>query len=75
MAYAMVATEAGSSKVLKKENIEVPKPKKGEVLIRQTAIGINYIDVYQRSGVYPPPGGEFPVILGSEGAGVVQGVG
>ncbi len=75
MAYAMVVHEAGGSKVFKKENIEVPKPKKGEVLIRQTAIGLNFIDVYQRSGMYPPPGGEFPVILGSEGAGVVQGVG
>ena len=75
MAYAMVAHEAGGSKVFKKENIEVPKPKKGEVLIRQTAIGVNFLDIYQRSGLYPPPGGEFPVILGSEGAGVVQGIG
>lgn len=75
MAFAMMATEPGGSKVFKKEFIEVPKPKKGEVLIRQTAIGLNFIDVYQRSGLYPPPGGEFPAILGSEGAGVVQGVG
>ncbi len=75
MAIAMVAKEAGGSRVFKKEDIEVPKPKKGEVLIRQTAIGLNFIDVYQRSGLYPPPGGEFPVILGSEGAGVVQGIG
>lgn len=75
MAYAMIAQEAGSSKVFKKEDIEVPKPKKGEVLIRQTAVGINFIDIYQRSGLYPPPGGEFPAILGSEGAGVVQGIG
>lgn len=75
MAYAMVVDEPGGSKNFKKENIEVPKPKKGEVLIRQTAIGLNFIDVYQRTGAYPPPGGEYPVILGSEGAGVVQGVG
>lgn len=75
MAYAMVATKAGGANVFKREEIEVPKPKKGEVLIRQTAIGLNFIDIYQRSGLYPPPGGAFPVILGSEGAGVVQGVG
>lgn len=74
MAYAMVASEAGGSSVFKKESIEVPSPNKGEVLIRHTAIGINYIDVYQRSGLYPPPNG-FPAILGSEAAGVVQGVG
>jgi NADPH2:quinone reductase len=74
MAYAMVIHEHGGSKVFKKESIEVPKPKKGEVLIRQTAIGVNFIDVYQRTGLYPPPGG-LPAILGSEGAGVVQGVG
>ncbi|MCB1422204.1 MAG: quinone oxidoreductase [Nitratireductor sp.] len=75
MAYAMVAEKAGGSSVFKKQSIELPKPKKGEVLIRQTAIGINYIDVYHRTGFYPPPGGEFPAILGSEGAGVVQGIG
>src|SRR5680860_1819988 len=74
MAYAMVAHEAGDSKVFKKENIEVPKPGKGEVLLRHTAIGVNFLDVYQRSGVYPPPGG-YPAIFGNEAAGVVQGVG
>lgn len=75
MAYAMVIEKAGKSNVFKKESIEVPKPKKNEAVIRHTAIGINFIDIYQRSGVYPPPGGEFPVVLGCEAAGVVQGVG
>ena len=74
MAYAMVAEEPGKSNVFKKVSIEVPKPKKGEVLIRQTAIGVNFIDVYQRSGLYPAPGG-YPAILGNEGAGVVQATG
>ena len=74
MAYAMVAEEPGKSNVFKKVSIEVPKPKKGEVLIRQTAIGVNFIDVYQRSGLYPAPGG-YPAILGNEGAGVVQAAG
>jgi NADPH2:quinone reductase len=75
MAYAMIAQKTGNSSVYKKEHIEVPKPKKGEVVLRHTAIGVNFIDIYQRSGVYPPPGGEFPVILGCEGAGVVQSIG
>ncbi|MCB1440262.1 MAG: quinone oxidoreductase, partial [Nitratireductor sp.] len=70
----MVAEEPGKSNVFKKVSIEVPKPKKGEVLIRQTAIGVNFIDVYQRSGLYPAPGG-YPAILGNEGAGVVQATG
>jgi len=70
----MVAEEPGKSNVFKKVSIEVPKPKKGEVLIRQTAIGVNFIDVYQRSGLYPAPGG-YPAILGNEGAGVVQAAG
>jgi NADPH2:quinone reductase len=70
----MVAAEPGKSSIFKKVSIEVPKPKKGEVLIRQTAIGVNFIDVYQRSGLYPAPGG-YPAILGNEGAGVVQAAG
>ncbi|MBL1406786.1 MAG: quinone oxidoreductase [Rhizobiales bacterium] len=74
MAYAMVAHETGGSNIFKKETIEVPSPKKGEVLIRHTAIGVNFIDVYQRSGLYPAPDG-YPAVLGSEAAGVVQGVG
>ena len=71
---AIVAHEAGSASVFKKEALVPAKPKKGEVLIRQTAIGVNFIDVYQRSGLYPAPGG-YPAILGSEGAGVVEVVG
>ncbi|MFK7901396.1 MAG: quinone oxidoreductase [Nitratireductor sp.] len=74
MAYAMVAHKSGGSEVFVKETIEVPTPKKGEVLIRHTAIGVNFIDVYQREGIYPAPGGH-PAVLGSEAAGVVQGVG
>lgn len=74
MAYAMVAPEAGNAKVFRQETIDIPKPKKGEVLIRHTAIGLNFIDVYQRSGLYPAPGG-YPAVLGSEAAGVVQGIG
>jgi len=74
MAYAMVADKAGAAGVFKKRDIELGKPKKGEALIRHTAIGLNFIDVYQRSGLYPAPGGH-PAILGCEGTGVVEAVG
>ncbi len=74
MNYAMVADKAGAAGVFKKRAIELAKPKKGEVLIRHTAIGVNFIDIYQRSGLYPAPGG-YPCILGCEGAGVVETVG
>ena len=74
MAYAMVAEKVGDSKVFKKTEITLSKPKKGEALIRHTAVGLNFIDVYHRTGVYPAPGG-FPAILGGEGAGIVEAVG
>jgi len=74
MAYAMVADKAGGASVFKKRDIELAKPKKGEALIRHTAIGVNFIDVYQRSGLYPAPGGH-PAILGCEGAGFVEALG
>lgn len=74
MAYAMVAETAGNSKVFQKQEIRIPNPKKGDALIRHTAIGVNFIDIYQRTGLYPAPGG-FPAILGGEGAGIVEAVG
>ena len=52
------------------EDVEVGRPGKGEALIRHTAIGVNFIDIYYRSGLYPPPAG-LPLIPGSEAAGVV----
>jgi NADPH2:quinone reductase len=52
--------------------IEVPPPGAGEIQLRQTAIGLNYIDTYHRSGLYPLP---LPAGLGMEGAGVVEAVG
>lgn len=65
-------TELGSADVIKVIDKELPPPAKGEVQIRQTAIGFNFIDVYQRSGVYPL---ELPTGLGHEAAGVVEVVG
>jgi NADPH2:quinone reductase len=65
-------TELGSADVIKVIDKDLPPPAKGEVQIRQTAIGFNFIDVYQRSGVYPL---EMPTGLGHEAAGVVELVG
>ena len=65
-------SELGSADVIKVIDKELPAPAKGEVQIRQTAIGFNFIDVYQRSGVYPL---EMPTGLGHEAVGVVEALG
>lgn len=62
----------GAPEVLSVETVEVAAPGPGEVLVRQTAIGLNYQDVYHRSGLYPLP---LPSGLGTEAAGVVDRVG
>ncbi len=64
--------KTGGPSVLKWREVTLGKPKKGEALVRHTAIGLNYIDTYQRSGLYPLP---LPSGLGLEGAGVVEAVG
>jgi len=64
----------GGPEVLTYEDTEPGRPGSGQILVRHTAIGLNFIDVYHRSGLYPPPGG-FPLIPGSEAAGVVLEVG
>jgi NADPH2:quinone reductase len=60
--------------VLQWEDVDLPGPGKGEVLIRHTAIGLNFIDTYYRTGLYPAPNG-LPVIPGAEAAGKVIAVG
>lgn len=55
------------------EEVEVAPPGPGQVLLRQTAVGLNYIDVYHRNGLYPLPA--MPAILGMEAAAVVEAVG
>ena len=72
--FAMVAEKTGGPVVFVRRPITLARPGKGEVLIAHTAIGLNFIDVYQRSGIYPAPGG-YPAILGSEAAGVVEAIG
>ncbi|UCI05740.1 quinone oxidoreductase family protein [Mesorhizobium sp. B1-1-8] len=64
----------GGPEVLTYEDADPGQPGAGQILIRHTAIGLNFIDVYHRSGLYPPPGG-LPLIPGSEAAGVVLAVG
>ena len=64
--------KTGGPEVLEVEDIKLSDPKPGEVLIKQIAIGLNYIDTYHRSGLYPVP---LPSGIGLEGAGVVEKVG
>ncbi|MER8461892.1 quinone oxidoreductase [Mesorhizobium sp. M1396] len=64
----------GGPEVLTYEDADPGQPGAGQILIRHTAIGLNFIDVYHRSGLYPPPGG-FPLVPGGEAAGVVLEVG
>ena len=73
MTHAIRVHDYGGPDVLKWEEVEVGDPGPGEVKIRQTAVGLNYIDIYVRTGLYPQP--SFPFIPGMEGAGVVTAVG
>ena len=72
MPYAMKIYEHGGPEVMSWEEVEVGKPGPGEVRVRNTAVGLNYIDTYHRSGLYPL---QLPMTLGSEGAGVIEAVG
>lgn len=71
-ARAIRIAAQGTPDVMTLETISPPEPAAGEVLIRQTAIGINFLDVYHRSGAYPLP---MPSGVGSEAAGAVERVG
>ncbi len=62
----------GGPEVLRWEDVEVGEPGEGQARVRHTAVGVNFIDTYQRSGMYPIP---VPGGLGSEAAGVVEAVG
>ena len=64
--------QTGRPEVLEAELIDIPAPREGEILIRHEAVGLNYIDTYHRSGLYPLP---LPSGLGSEAAGIVEAVG
>ena len=72
MSFAIRIHQTGGPEVLRWEEVPVGDPAPGEVKIRHAAVGLNFIDTYQRSGLYPLP---LPTVLGQEGAGVVEAVG
>jgi NADPH2:quinone reductase len=72
MSHAIRIHHTGGPEVLQWDEIEVGTPGAGQIRLKQTAVGLNYIDVYQRTGLYPLP---LPCVLGSEGAGIVDAVG
>jgi NADPH:quinone reductase len=72
MTHAIRFHKTGGPEVLVWEEIQLGKPGVGEARIRHTAVGLNFLDIYQRSGLYPLP---LPSGLGSEAAGVVEEVG
>lgn len=72
MSYAIVAAAAGGPEVLELVETDVPEPGPGQLLVKVTAAGVNFIETYQRSGVYPV---NFPLTPGSESAGEVVSVG
>lgn len=73
MSNAIVMHATGGPEVLRFEPVEVPSPKPGEVLLRHTAVGVNFHDVYVRSGLYDTL--KLPGVPGLEGVGVVEAVG
>lgn len=72
MTHAIVVNQTGGPEVLSYEERPLAAPGQGQVAVRQTAIGLNYIDTYQRSGLYKL---DLPFVAGNEGAGVVTAVG
>jgi NADPH2:quinone reductase len=69
---AFVLRKTGGPEVLEAEHIDVPRPGPEKVVVRHEAIGLNFIDTYHRSGLYPLP---LPSGIGSEAAGVIEAVG
>ena len=72
MPHAMRVYEYGGPEKLRWEQIQVGAPGEGQVLVRNTAVGLNFVDTYQRSGLYQIA---LPFTPGSEGAGVIEAVG
>jgi NADPH:quinone reductase len=72
MSKAMRLYKTGGPEVLHWEDVQVGKPAEGQARIRHTAVGVNFLDTYYRSGLYPI---SLPAGVGSEGAGVVEAVG
>ena len=72
MAKAIIISKYGGPEVLELKDVELQSPGPNEVLIRHVAIGLNYIDVYHRTGLYPV---NLPSGIGAEGAGIIKAVG
>ncbi len=72
MPFAIRIHQTGGPEVLQWNEVDVGDPGPGEVLIRHTAIGVNYIDTYHRGGLYPLP---MPATIGREAAGLIEAVG
>jgi NADPH:quinone reductase len=72
MVQAIRFAKTGGPEVLEWQPVDIGKPGQGQVRLKHTAVGLNYIDTYQRSGLYPMP---LPSGLGSEAAGVVEEIG
>jgi NADPH:quinone reductase len=72
MPHAIRIYRTGGPEVMLWEDVQLGDPGPGEARIRHTAVGLNFIDVYHRTGLYPLP---LPSGLGGEGAGVVEAVG
>ena len=70
MTGAMVIHAPGPPEVMHWEDIDIGQPCVGEARVRHTAVGVNYLDCYYRSGNYQPP--KLPLIVGKEAAGVVE---
>ncbi len=69
---AIQISEYGGSDKLHYQKLAIPTPAQGEALVKVEAAGINYIDIYMRTGLYPKP---LPLILGKEGAGTIEKIG
>ncbi len=72
LAKTVIIEEFGGPEVLKLVDRDVGDPGAGEVRIRHETVGLNFIDIYQRTGLYP---NDLPLALGMEGAGVIEAVG
>jgi NADPH2:quinone reductase len=73
MGKAIIMHETGGPEVLRWEDYDPGQPGEGEVLVRHEAMGLNFIDVYHRTGIYPLP--SLPAVPGLEGAGIVEAIG
>lgn len=72
MPKAIVIEKTGDADVMQLQDVKVGKPRKGQVTVRATAIGVNFIDIYQRTGLYPAP---LPFTPGGELCGVIEAIG